>query len=198
VPGAAASSSAAGPAAATAAAPDGVTPDSPQVMADGAVPLEELQLPVRAYNSLRRAGIHTVDDLSARTEDDLLGIENLGPRSVQDIKQRLAGLGRHLAEPGAPVVAGGNGAGPPPAPAAAGAGATAPNGAAAPAASQPGTSQPGVSQAAAPWAARPPGEDAIDLLSVAGFPVLKRSLPVVGVVVVLLLVIIGRRRRRRN
>src|SRR6516165_5649607 len=97
VPGAAASSSAAGPAAATAAAPDGVTPDSPQVMADGAVPLEELQLPVRAYNSLRRAGIHTVDDLSARTEDDLLGIENLGPRSVQDIKQRLAGLGRHLA-----------------------------------------------------------------------------------------------------
>ena len=69
--------------------------------ADGAsdpASLEELALPVRAYNSLRRVGIHTVDDLSARTEDDLLAIENLGPQSVREIKERLAGLGRHLAE----------------------------------------------------------------------------------------------------
>jgi len=48
-------------------------------------------------------------------------------------------------------------------------------------------------------AARPPDEDAIDLLSVAGFPVLKRALPAVGVVAAfVLLLMIGRRRRRRR
>jgi carbon monoxide dehydrogenase subunit G len=173
-------------------APDGGTLDSSQVTADGAVPLEELQLPVRAYNSLRRAGIHTVGELSARTEHDLLGIENLGPQSVREIKERLAGLGRHLAEQGAPAaVGGGNGAGPQPGTAAGAGGATAQNGAAAP-----GAGQVGTGQADGPWAARPPGEDAIDLLSVAGFPVLKRALPVAGVVLVLLLLILGRRRRR--
>src|SRR5262249_56742248 len=103
------------------AAPGGGTPSNPEVTADGAVPLEELQLPVRAYNSLRRAGIHTVGELSARTEDDLLAIENLGPHSGREIKQRLAGLLRHLADPGAPAAAGGNGAGPQPGPAAVGA-----------------------------------------------------------------------------
>src|SRR5215813_2779374 len=178
--------------------------------ADGAVPLEELQLPVRAYNSLRRAGIHTVDDLSARTEDDLLAIENLGPQSVREIKQRLAGLGRHLAEQRAPAAAaaaaGPNGAEARPQPAAAASGANgapaaapAPNGAGAPGATQPsgpGTTQP--SGPGAPRAARPPDEDAIDLLSVAGFPVLKRALPVIGAVVLLLLVIAGIRGRRRR
>ena len=133
-------------------------------------------------------------DLSARTEDDLLAIENLGPQSVREIKQRLAGLGHHLAERGAPAAVGARGAGPQPGTAAAGAdGAAAQNGAAAPGASQPGASQPSV-----PQAARPPDEDAIDLLSVAGFPVLKRALPVIGVVLVLLLVILGRRSRRRR
>jgi carbon monoxide dehydrogenase subunit G len=175
-------------------APAGVTPDGMAVSADGAVPLEELQLPVRAYNSLRRAGIHTVGDLAARTEDDLLAIENLGPQSVREIKERLAGLGHQLAERGAPAAVGANGAGPQPGTAAAGAdGATAQNGAAAP-----GASQPGIGQPSAPQAARPPDEDAIDLLSVAGFPVLKRALPVIGVVLVLLLVILGRRSRRRR
>ena len=46
---------------------------------------------------------------------------------------------------------------------------------------------------------RPPDEDAIDLLSVAGFPVLKRALPAVGVVAAfVLLLMLGRRRRRRR
>ena len=180
---------AAGSPAAASGVPGGATLDGMAAPADGMVPLEELQLPVRAYNSLRRAGIHTVSDLSARTEDDLLAIENLGPQSVREIKQRLAGLGHHLAERGAPVAVGANGARPEPGTAAAGAdGATARNGAAAPGASQPGV----------PQAARPPDEDAIDLLSVAGFPVLKRALPVIGVVLVLLLVILGRRSRRRR
>src|SRR5215831_11433220 len=143
--------------------------------ASAAGTIEELDLPVRAYNSLRRVGIHTVDDLSARTEADLLGIENLGPQSVREIKERLAGIGRHLAE---------QAAGTPAAAAAAGAD---------------GSSADGVAAgAAAPRAARPPDEDAIDLLSVAGFPVLKRALPVLAAVAVLLLVIFGLRRGRRG
>ena len=133
---------------------------------------------MRAYNSLRRVGIHTVDDLSARTEADLLGIENLGPQSVRDIKERMAGIGRHLADGAAAASADGAGADSAPADSASangiGAGATAPR------------------------AARPPDEDAIDLLSVAGFPVLKRALPVLAAVAVLLLVIFGLRRGRRG
>jgi len=159
---------ASGPGAA-AGSPDGVSETAS---------IEELDLPVRAYNSLRRVGIHTVDDLSARTEADLLAIENLGPQSVRDIKERMAGIGRHLADGAAAASADGAGADSAPADSASangiGAGATAPR------------------------AARPPDEDAIDLLSVAGFPVLKRALPVLAAVAVLLLVIFGLRRGRRS
>jgi hypothetical protein len=192
--GPAASAPAASAPAAAGSAPDGGTPAGLEVTLDGAVPLEELQLPVRAYNSLRRAGIHTVGELSARTEDDLLAIENLGPQSVREIKQRLAGLGYHLAERDALATVGGNGAGPQPSPAATVAdGVAAQNGATAPVASPLDAGQPD-----APRAARPPDEEAIDLLSVAGFPVLKRALPVVGVVLVLLLLILGIRSKRRG
>jgi uncharacterized protein len=151
--------------------------------ADGAgdpATIEDLQLPVRAYNSLRRVGIHTVDDLSARTEADLLAIENLGPQSVKEIKERLAGLGRHLAEQAAGAPASDGSA------AGAAADGAAANGA--------GAGERGP----APRAARPPDEDAIDLFSVAGLPVLKRALPVLAAVAVLLLVIFGMRRGRRS
>ena len=146
--------------------------------------IEELNLPVRAYNSLRRVGIHTVDDLSARTEADLLGIENLGPQSVREIKERLAGIGRHLTDQAAGPQA-------PAAPAAAAGGA---DGASADSAAVNGVG----AGATAPRAARPPDEDAIDLLSVAGFPVLKRALPVLAAVALLLLVVFGLRRSRRS
>jgi carbon monoxide dehydrogenase subunit G len=143
----------------------------PAAAADGALllPIEDLQLPVRAYNSLRREGIHTVSDLSARSEPELLTIQNLGPQSVGEIKQKLAERGLALAS------------------APAGAGPAADTG-------------PGGPAAAPPQAARPPDEDAIDLLSVAGFPVLKRALPAVGVVVaaVITLFLLSRRRRRRR
>jgi uncharacterized protein len=144
------------------------------VPGDGAraLPIEDLQLPVRAFNSLRREGIHTVGDLAARNEADLLAINNLGPQSVTEIKQKLAERGLSLA-PAAAAVGSGAGAAPPPAPA--------------------------MPSLAAPPAARPPDEDAIDLLSVAGFPVLKRALPAVGVVAAfVLLLLLGRRRRRRR
>ena len=150
--------------------------------ANGALqlPIEDLELPVRAFNSLRREGIHTVGDLSGRNEADLLAIANLGPQSVSEIKQKLAERGLGLAEAPAET-----------APLAA-VGAAGDTGAAAP-------PPPAAAPPAPPRTARPPDEDAIDLLSVAGFPVLKRALPVAGVVTALVvLLLLGRRRRRRR
>ena len=54
--------------------------------------------PLRAYNSLRREGIHTIGDLVARTPRQLLSIENIGPASVEEIRQRLAARGLGLSE----------------------------------------------------------------------------------------------------
>jgi hypothetical protein len=170
-------------------------PAAPVSAAAGGAPLEELNLPVRAYNSLRREGIHTVDDLSARTEGELLAIENLGPQSVSQIKDRLADLGRHLAEPGQDGQPGATAGAAATATAAAGS-ATA-GGSASAAGTAPAAPGPWADGAAPPRGARPPDEDAIDLLSVAGFPVLKRALPVIGAVVVLLVVLGILRRGRR-
>jgi carbon monoxide dehydrogenase subunit G len=186
--------------------------------AAGPATIEDLQLPVRAHNSLRRVGIHTVDDLSARTEAELLAIENLGPQSVREIKERLAGVGRHLAERAADGATSGAAAsdGDSRAPASDGSGAAASDGSGAAASDGSGAAAsdgsgaaaangtwagagaPGGGAATAPRAPRPPDEDAIDLLSVAGFPVLKRALPVVGAVLVLVLVILGIRGKRRR
>src|SRR6185312_6539147 len=47
-------------------------------------PIEDLNLPVRSYNSLRREGIHTLGDLAFRTEEQLLAISNIGPASVEE------------------------------------------------------------------------------------------------------------------
>ncbi len=178
--------------------------------AGGPATIEDLQLPVRAYNSLRRVGIHTVDDLSARTEAELLAIENLGPQSVREIKERLAGIGRHLAERAADGAAASDAA-PGAAASDAAPGAAASDGASGAAAAdgtradgtrvggtRAGAGAPGSGAATAPRSPRPPDEDAIDLLSVAGFPVLKRVLPVVGAVVVLVLVVLGIRGKRRR
>jgi hypothetical protein len=124
---------------------------------------------VRAYNSLRREGIHTVGDLADRNEADLRAIANLGPQSIKEIKEKLAEQGLGLASVAA--------------------------------AAEPTTAPlPATpSLATPPQAARPPDEDAIDLLSVAGFPVLKRALPVAGVIAVLvMLLLLGRRHRRRG
>jgi hypothetical protein len=159
------------------------------VPGDGAqkASIEDLQLPVRAFNSLRREGIHTVGDLAARNEADLLAISNLGPQSISEIKQKLAERGLGLA----PAAAGADGDM---------AGAAPQTATQAPATQAPAMQAPAMQAPAAPsLAARPPDEDAIDLLSVAGFPVLKRALPAVGVVAAfVLLLLLGRRRRRRR
>ena len=64
------------------------------------LPIEELNLPVRSFNSLRREGVHTVGGLTARTEKELLAIDGLGPQSIKEIKAKLADRGLALTTPG--------------------------------------------------------------------------------------------------
>ncbi len=155
------------------------------------LPIEELGLSLRAFNSLRREGIHTVGDLSACSEADLLAIAGLGPALVKEIKQKLAGRGLALA----PVATGPAAEATGPAAEATGPVGTATGPAAAATGALGGGGEP---PAAPPPSARPPDEDAIDLLSVAGFPVLKRALPIAGAAVVLLLVLLRARRRHHR
>ena len=60
------------------------------------MPIEEMDLTVRSYNCLKREGIHTVGELVARTEADLLDIRNFGQKSIDEVKIKLAGLGLAL------------------------------------------------------------------------------------------------------
>ena len=58
--------------------------------------VEDLDLSVRSYNCLKRAGIHTVEDLTKRTEDDMLKVRNLGRKSLEEVVKRLEDLGLSL------------------------------------------------------------------------------------------------------
>ncbi len=189
--------------AAAAAARNGSVPGEEYTGDATGLPIEELNLPVRSYNSLRREGVHTVGALASRNEKDLLAIDGLGPQSVKEIKQRLADHGLALDEPGAPPAAAGVGhaAGPGNAPGvgnAPGPGRAAAAGAATPDHPAPDHSARDRNGFRPPPAARPADEDAIDLLSVAGLPVLKRVLPGVGILVGLLLLLRLRSRRKRR
>ena len=55
--------------------------------------IEELDLSVRSYNGLKRADIQTVKDLTERTEADMMKVRNLGTKSLDEIKLKLAELG---------------------------------------------------------------------------------------------------------
>ncbi|HEY0541009.1 MAG TPA: DNA-directed RNA polymerase subunit alpha C-terminal domain-containing protein, partial [Actinoallomurus sp.] len=61
-----------------------------------ALPIEELNLTVRSYNCLKREGIHTVGELVARSEQDLLDIRNFGAKSIEEVKQKLNDMGLTL------------------------------------------------------------------------------------------------------
>ena len=58
--------------------------------------IEELDLSVRSYNCLKSAVINTVDDLIRRTEEDMMKVRNLGKKSLQEVKEKLAALGLSL------------------------------------------------------------------------------------------------------
>ena len=58
--------------------------------------VEDLDLSVRSYNCLKRANIHTVEDLTKRTEDDMLKVRNLGRKSLEEVVKKLEELGLSL------------------------------------------------------------------------------------------------------
>ena len=58
--------------------------------------IEDLDLTVRSYNCLKRAGINTVEELIQRTEEDMMKVRNLGRKSLEEVIQKLAGLGLSL------------------------------------------------------------------------------------------------------
>ena len=59
--------------------------------------IEELDLSVRSYNCLKRAGINTVEDLTNRTEEDMMKVRNLGRKSLEEVFNKLKALGLSLA-----------------------------------------------------------------------------------------------------
>jgi len=74
----------------------GPSPTDAALAADLALPIEELELTVRSYNCLKREGIHTVGELVARSEADLLDIRNFGAKSIDEVKAKLHTMGLAL------------------------------------------------------------------------------------------------------
>ena len=58
--------------------------------------IEDLDLSVRSYNCLKRAGINTVEELVQRDEDEMMKVRNLGRKSLEEVQQKLAQLGLSL------------------------------------------------------------------------------------------------------
>lgn len=60
--------------------------------------IEDMDLSVRSYNCLKRANIHTVEDLTKKTEDDMLKVRNLGKKSLDEVILKLESYGLSLKE----------------------------------------------------------------------------------------------------
>ena len=58
--------------------------------------IDDLDLSVRSFNCLKRAGINTVADLTQKTEDDMMKVRNLGRKSLDEVKKKLEELGLSL------------------------------------------------------------------------------------------------------
>ena len=60
--------------------------------------IEDLDLSVRSYNCLKRAGINNVSELVQKSEDDMMKVRNLGRKSMEEVKKKLIELGLGLSE----------------------------------------------------------------------------------------------------
>ena len=60
--------------------------------------IEDLELSVRSFNCLKRAGIATVEDLANKTESDMMKVRNLGKKSLDEVTNKLHSLGLDFAE----------------------------------------------------------------------------------------------------
>jgi len=155
--------------------------------------IDDLKLPPRAASSLRREGITTVGQLATKSEGELLAIDGIGPASVAEIKTKLTDLGL---TPGQPVPAAATAPTPvAPTP-------VAPTGVAVTDRTD-GATAPAASAAAPhPSAAREfvhkAEDEALNLLRVAGVPMLKRAIPVLAGVVAALLIGLRRKAARRR
>ncbi len=69
------------------------TPDTKQTD----VTIDDLELSVRSYNCLKRAGINTVQDLIGKTEEDMMKVRNLGRKSLDEVIEKLHSIGLGLA-----------------------------------------------------------------------------------------------------
>jgi DNA-directed RNA polymerase subunit alpha len=63
-----------------------------------AMAIEDIDLSVRSYNCLKRANIHTVEDLTKKTEDEMLKVRNLGRKSLDEVILKLQSFGLSLAK----------------------------------------------------------------------------------------------------
>ena len=64
--------------------------------AELAKPIEDLELSVRSFNCLKRAGIDTVEELIQYTEEDMMKVRNLGMKSLVEVKNKLNEIGLSL------------------------------------------------------------------------------------------------------
>ncbi|MEW5921209.1 MAG: DNA-directed RNA polymerase subunit alpha [Bacillota bacterium] len=76
--------------------PDEANEDSKNKVLD--MTIEELDLSVRSYNCLKRAGINTVEELIRRSEDEMMKVRNLGKKSLEEVQQKLVELNVKLRE----------------------------------------------------------------------------------------------------
>ena len=58
--------------------------------------IDELELSVRSYNCLKRAGINTVEELCNKTSEDMMKVRNLGRKSLEEVLAKLNELGLAL------------------------------------------------------------------------------------------------------
>ena len=58
--------------------------------------IEELDLSVRSYNCLKRAGINSVQELTNKSEPEMIKVRNLGRKSLEEVKAKLEDLGLEL------------------------------------------------------------------------------------------------------
>ena len=67
----------------------GTEPDAPQAHGMENILIEELELGVRSYNCLKRAGVQTVGDLVRKTRSELNAIPNFGQKSIEEVIETL-------------------------------------------------------------------------------------------------------------
>jgi carbon monoxide dehydrogenase subunit G len=172
------------PAAAPAVPPAAETaPVADAAPAASSAALDDLGLSARTLASLHADGITTVEQLAAKSEAELLALDGIGPASASEIKAKLAG---HASQPSKPATTGT--ASSSASTTTVGSDKVSANGA-----------RTGATASSAPrQSAQPAGDDSLNLLKVAGMPVLKRSIPVIAGVTAVLIISWRRKSKRRH